>query len=324
MTSIEIRPLVQEDLPALARCHERVFGAAEAHAEETLAWGTCAVPAGPRAFVAQADGRIVGAYLGRAQATWIGGELRAMVQSVDSMIDPEYRAGLKRPGLFVNLARAYFDEYGVRGEDLVHYGWPLEKAWRIGERFLEYRLLREELVLVREVGASVSRPPGVERLEEFGPDLKWLWDRCATSFGAAAVRDAAWARWRFLDHPTNIYTPLGLRDDDGHLRGMCVMREGAWAWPGAAAVCDWLVPDTEPEVFSALEAAACAHAREQGAERLVILVPCWSDAFARFQACGWRVQPSPYRCVARSFDKRFDLAWLRQRWWTTLADSDLA
>jgi hypothetical protein len=326
MTELELRPLQGGDLPSLARCHARVFGEAGARSEAALRWATLDNPAGSRGFVAVDEGEVVAAYLGRATRTWIGAEARSFVQSTDSMVDPEYRSGLKRPGLFVTLAREYFDHYGVRGSDVAHYGWPIESAWRIGERFLNYRLLREELVLVRELNgdAGAGLPEGVERLSDFGEDLRWLWDRCAGHWGAATIRDAEWARWRFLEHPEASYVPLGVRDGDGILRGLAVLREGEWSWPGALPLCDWLVPDEEPEVAALLERAVCGAARAAGAARVVALIPEWSAAFALLQEHGWRVQPSPYRLATRSFDRRFQLEWLRRHWWTTLADSDLA
>ncbi|MCB9915887.1 MAG: hypothetical protein H6828_12220 [Planctomycetes bacterium] len=280
-------------------------------------------------FVALHDGEVAAAYLGRATSTWFAGERRAFVQSVDSMVDPAHRAGLKRPGLFVELARAYFAHYGAAGGDAVHYGWPVEEAWRLGERFLDYALLREELVLVRELGgdddAGDAAPVvGALDVDALEPDLAWLWDRCAPRWGAATLRDAAWARWRFAEHPTTRYRLRGARDAAGVLRGFAALRASAWSWPGAHALVDWLVPDEEPDVFDALERDARALARAAGAARLVTLVPPWSGAFARFQALGWRVRLAPYRCAARSFDRRCDLAWLRAHWWTTLADSDLA
>lgn len=321
MSALELRPLVESDLPSLARCHARVFGEGALDVA-TLRWSSLDAPGGARGFVALAGREVVAAYLGRATSTWFAGERRAFVQSVDSMVDPEHRKGLKRPGLFVELARAYFAHHGDEGGDAVHYGWPVREAWRVGERFLEYGLLREELVLVRELDGGAESE--VETLTEADHELKWLWDRCASAWGAATVRDADWARWRFEEHPGARYRLLGARDEAGLLRGFAAVREGEWSWPGALALVDWLVPDGEPEVFARLEAGVRALARERGAERVVTLVPTWSGAFARFQDLGWRVRRAPYRCAARSFDRRASLPWLREHWWTTLADSDLA
>lgn len=319
-----IRELRPEDAESYLACHRKVFGEAGSKTLDEWRWAFADNPSGPRAHVALHRGAIVAAYAGIAQRTWIGGGERAFVQIVDSMVDPEHRRGLKRPGLYVKVGERFFDAYGDRGEDVVFYGWPMEQALRIGERFLDYRLVREELALVREVDLSKSEafPEEVERLTDLGEELKWLWDRCAGEWGAATIRDAAWARWRFLEHPFRRYTTLGVRRD-GLLRGVAVLREGRWIWPGAMALCDWLVPSEEPEVAELLERAILARARSAEVQRVVAVFPDWSGPFAEFQERGWSVFPSPYSLVARSFDRRFDLAWLRGAWWYTLADSDL-
>jgi len=324
MTDLEIRELQPTDAESYLECHRRVFGEEGGKSLAEWRWAFTESPLGPRAFVALRDGCVVAAYAGLARRTWIGGEERALVQVIDSMVDPGERRGLRRRGLHVAVGEAFFDAYGGESGDVGYFGWPMPAALRIGERFLRYDLVREELVLVRELGGEPSAmPEGVEELTEVGEDLKWLWDRCAPEWGAATIRDAAWARRRFLEHPRERYTLLGVRKE-GILRGLAVLREGAWSWGGAAALCDWLVPPAEEEVARALERAVRARAAAAGSERLVALFPEWSPPFASFQDAGWRVRPAPFSLAARSFDRRFDLAWLRAHWWYTLADSDLA
>ena len=58
---------------------------------------------------------------------WFGGR--------PSMVHPDHRRGLKRPGLFVETALPFFEAYGGKDRDWVHYGWPVENAWRIGKTF---------------------------------------------------------------------------------------------------------------------------------------------------------------------------------------------
>ena len=56
---------------------------------------------------------------------------------------------------------------------------------------------------------------------------------------------------------------------------------------------------------------------------LVTLFPEWSPWFAHFQERGFLVHPTDYALVARNFDPRFDVHWLREHWWYQLSDSDL-
>jgi len=53
------------------------------------------------------------------------------VHIVDSMAHPEYRKGLKRPGLFVTAAYPWFELCSEKG-DAVMYGYPVPIAERIG------------------------------------------------------------------------------------------------------------------------------------------------------------------------------------------------
>ena len=72
-----------------------------------------------------------------------------------------------------------------------------------------------------------------------------------------------------------------------------------------------------------LRDAVLARSRADGATNVPLFLPEWSPWFARFQEWGWVVFPTAYYHVGRSFDPRYDIRWLRENWWFTLADSDL-
>lgn len=320
---LEIRELRDEDLPSLLDCLRAGFGE-RAHDEASWRWSSSPPGLPRRAFVGLREGRVVGLYAGRPTRTWLGGEERLCVQSVDLVVHPDERRGLGGGRLHRAIADAYFDHYGERGEDAVHFGWPVPASRRLGQGVLGYRLVRDELVLVRELGGAPPEDgPAVERLDSFGEDLRWLWDRCAPEWGAAALRDAAHARWRYLERPGVGYVPLGVRRE-GLLRGLAVVRTTPWSVEGALPLLDWLVPAEEPEVAGALLSAAERVAAEAGARRLVVLLPPWSAAFADLQERGWRAHPTPYAQLFRSFDRRFDADGWREWAWLTLADTDLA
>lgn len=288
-------------------------------------------PAGTRVFVATDGGRVVAQYAGVPLRVWIDGRAEVFTQSVDSMVHPDFRKGLKRPGLFVELARAYFDHFGENGSDAVHYGWPLEPAWRIGKRFLRYECVREEIVLLKSLDepieeSSVAETSGaidVRPLDPVGEELRWLWERCCGEWGASAVRDADFYRWRFASTAAREYRLFGARDARGVLRGCAALRKGDWLTAGTRALCDWLVPTVEIETALALERTVLEAASQDGGQRVVTLIPEWSAPFQSFQRRGWLVHPAPYRLAARCFDKRFDHLFLREHWWLSLADSDL-
>jgi hypothetical protein len=323
MTSPSIRELQPGEEDSLLECQRVCFGPGRAKSRTEWEWAFRRPGLPLRQIVAVQDGRVVAAYSGLPQRTWIGGEERLCVQPVDVMVHPEFRRGLRRRGLYLQIAQAFLERYGTRGGDALHYGWPIDAARRVGERFLGYEWVREELALVRTLGENPGEfPSGVREVRQLGDELKWLWDRCAPEWGAATVRDAAWARWRFLERPGCAYRLLGAYDED-LLVGLAVLRRSPWTWPGALPLCDWLVPPGELAVAQDLERAARCAAQRDGAGSLVALFPDSAAAFGLFQELGWRVVLSPYRLVARSFDGRFDSDWLRAYWWYSLADSDL-
>jgi len=322
-TRYTFRELRMEDLPSWLRTRARCFPEDEALDEEAFHKLYSMNPAGGRILVAVEGEEVVASYAAQPVRARAGGEDVYFSHVVDSMVHPEHRAGLKNPGLFVRTAQTFFERFGDM--DAVHYGWPVERALKVGRRFLEYRVVREELALVRELDAEPDAPEvEVLELEELGPEVFALWERCAGDWEASAVRDADFLRWRFLEHPQKKYTVLAARDEDGALAGLCVVGEDELHSDGARALADWLVPGGSEEVARSLEAAAGLLARASGAERLVASLPPWSADFAAFQERGWRVQTTPYSLCARSFDRRFDHDLFGRGWWLTFADGDLA
>jgi len=328
MSEYEIRELREGDEDSLLETFNRVFCAQDpGHTARTRAqwdWAFRQNPAGFRVWLALHEGQVVAQYAALPYRVWIGGEQRVFAQIVDSMVHPEHRAGLKRPGLFVQTALPFFDAYGGVDRDLVHYGWPVETAWRVGKTFLDYEVVRTQPFLAREIdGGAGAAPPEVEELGRFDEQVRWLYDRCVGAWQASTVRDAAFMNWRFCDNPHHDYVALGVRDAEGVLRGCAVYRFGDWVLPRMGLIVDWLVPPEEPEVGEALLAAVSARAAADGAQVTATLFPEWSPWFESFQAAGFQVHPSRYFMVARNFDRRYDMLWLRDHWWYQLADTDL-
>lgn len=319
-TDVDIRPLRPEDETAVLRTFHEVFGASRTPAE--WRWAFVDNPAGTRAHVALAGDRVVAQYAALPSRVWIAGEERVFAQIVDSMAHPDHRGG----GLFVRTAKGFFDEYGGPQKDLVHYGWPVERAWRIGRRKLGYEAVRTQTFLARELGDGGADPegrvPGVEVLEDLDEQVRWLYDRCVGAFGASTIRDAAWMRWRYLEHPEHRYVLLGARDGQGILRGLAVYRFASFLLPDLGVLVDWLVPPEEPEVGDLLLEACAARARADGARALLALLPEWSPWFDHFQRRAFLVHPSDYLTVARNFHPRYRMEWLRHHWWYQLGDSD--
>lgn len=326
MNAYTIRPLEPDDARTALAAWNRVFASTLGSVPRDLrdwTWAFEANPAGRRAFVAVHAGAVVAQYAALPVRMLVEGKERVFAQIVDSLVVPEHRAGLKRPGLFVDVGRAFFDACGGAEKDVVYYGWPVESAWRIGERFLGYKLLRGQLVLARDVGAGASTlPDGVTRIERFESDVRALYDRCSSAWGASAIRDERYLNWRYVDRPGHAYLRLAARDAEGTLSGVVVLCMTDFWKPETCAIADWLVPANDTEVAALLFEAALAEARALGARAICAVQPEWSSWFGWFQAQGSLVHTSEYSLSARSFHPRYDLDWLRERWWYQLGDSD--
>lgn len=327
MADYQFREFRDADLPSLLDCFNRVFRDENPeHVDRTRSqWEYLFKrnPAGWRIYLALCGGQAVAQYAAVPIRMWVNAKERRFAQIVDSMVHPEHRRGLKRPGLFVQTALPFFEAYGGRDRDLVHYGWPVENAWRIGRTFLKYEVVRTQTVLAREPRGEDGMPAEVERLASFDHQAQWVFDRCCGDWGASAIRDESFLNWRFVENPFHSYEIFGVRDAEGLLRGYAVYRFCDWKLPRMGIIVDWLVPPGEPEVGELLRRAVDARAAENRATTVALFLPEWSPWFERFQSWGFMVWPTDYYMVGRNFHPRYDMRWLREAWWYQLADSDL-
>ena len=180
-----------------------------------------------------------------------------------------------------------------------------------------------ELDLERfEIGAGCDHPG-------FAEEARWLWDRLSGNWGASAIRDAAFLNWRLTKHPRHRYSVVVSRNADGVLWSYAVYRHGDWIEKDMGMLVDWLAPPpAHPDAYHAerLHAGLLALAASDVGGRATSLTgifPDRSPEFTRFQERGWRVHPSEYFMIGRSYHRRYDMLWLRDHWWYTLIDTDL-
>jgi hypothetical protein len=287
-------------------------------------WAFARNPAGQRIYVAECDGVIAAQCAALPYRVLIEGKPATFTQGVDSMVHPEHRKGLRRPGLYVETARPFFERYGGHGADILHYGWPVEPAWRIGRTFLGYEIVRTQTIHFRAPGPGPSAlPAGVERLSAFGPEVHRLYLRCQAEWGTSIIRDDRYLNWRFVENPRYRYHLLAARDQAGELAGYVVFRRAGWPVPDTGLVMDWLVPSDDVVVGELLREALLAQARADGARLVLAVFPEWTPWQLRFQDWGWRVHPSDYLLIGIIQDPRYDTWWLRQHWWYQLAELDV-
>jgi hypothetical protein len=323
----EIRPFRPGDEERILATFNLVFGENDpAFVPRTRAewdWAFARNPAGQRMWVAEHAGTIAAQCAALPYRVLVDGRETSFTQGVDSMTHPEHRKGLRRPGLYVETAYPFFRQFGGFGNDLLHYGWPVEPAWRIGRTFLGYEIVRTQVVHALDVPAGpTTLPREVERLERFDDDVHALYLRCQRAWGASTIRDARYLNWRFCERPGVRYHVFGVRAR-GALRGYAVFRRAERPFPGGGLVMDWLVPEDEPEVGELLREAVLAQARLDGAGAVVAVFPEWTRWNEIFQEWGFRLHSTPYLLIGIIQDSRYDTWWLREHWWVQLAELDV-
>jgi hypothetical protein len=297
----------------------------------TWSWVYEQNPSGARIWVAVApDGSIAGHYGGLPQLVRGPEGRRVIVHAVDSFVVAAHRQGLERPGMFVRTAEPWFAECETRGDSMV-YGYPVTKAMRIGQRYLGYTPMRRLDYLMRAPG-GLEAPGGVvvAEVDAVPAELDALCERSLPAHAMGLVRDHGYLDWRYARSPDREgrhYRMLTARRD-GALVGFAVAAD-ALLVPDHDALIDVVIPEHETDAFQALVAAIDARAAERGRDGVMtVLPPWWGPTRHLLEHCGFVERSSGEwleRTLShRSFEPQWTTDWLRDHWFYTLGDSDLA
>lgn len=333
-----LRPYAPGDEQAILETFNRVFRevCGEGFRERSLAewnWQFRENPRGMRVMLAvDRDGTVAAQYAAVPMAALSPLGPTNFLHAVDSMVHPEHRAGLKKPGLFVRVGQAWFEWIRALGLDSVGFGYPVRPAWRIGSRYLGYTLVRviDYLACAAERLAGVAA--GAARIEVQAAsafpagETDALWEEWALGVQAAIVRDAAYLDWRYRACPGRDYRIL-LARRQGRLVGLAVVHPSHELLPGSATLAEWLVLPGEDGAGRALLSEAGLLARRRERSRLLALVPPWRPEWGFLQGAGFEVVPSAdyleRRLGSYLWKERMTSAWLAEHWFYTLGDSDL-
>ncbi len=330
----EIRAFRPGDEASLLETYNRVFHAGDSagggrteagpRSADEWSWAFERNPAGRRVFVALDGDRVVAQYAALPTRMLVEGQECTGLHVVDTMVHPEHRSGARQPGLFVLTARAFFAAYGGLERDPLHFGWPVDRAWRVGRRLLDYEVVRVQNAMVAELAdvGGLGHSAEVEVIERFGPEVDALARTCANEVGASTYRDADHLNWRIVDHPRHAYRCLGV-GSGGARDGVAIWRRADLGVPNLGVIVDWMVPLDNVDQATALLERVADEARAEGLTTLALWCPEWSPWCAWFQERGFRVQPTDYLTTARSWSRRHDPIWLRDHWWYQLSDTDL-
>ncbi|MFN3241272.1 MAG: hypothetical protein ACE37K_07125 [Planctomycetota bacterium] len=333
---LTIRPYRPGDESAILKTFNLVFRevCGPDYVDRTLQqwrWAYEHNPAGQRISIAVADdGTVASQYAGmpmRYDTPW--GE-QLFVHCVDSMTHPDWRQGLKAKSLFVETCMPFWAHSREIG-DALFYGFPVDAAYRIGKRYLEYEMMRVIDFVIRERDAGPLEAPAglvVEKVDVVPADVEALYAQVRADKQCLLRRDARYLDWRYVQNPAAADYELWAVRRGGALCGLMVLKPGSGLAPDACTIADWLVPEADADAADALLARAVARQHDEGRQRLMAVFPPWSHEHAHLLARGFVETPSSTwlqrRLIHNICKAEITPEFLAERWWYTLGDSDLA
>jgi hypothetical protein len=333
---VTIRPYRPGDEHAILQTFNLVFRevCGPDYVDRTLAqwrWAYLENPAGHRISLALADdGTVASQYAGMPMLYDTPWGAQRFVHCVDSMTHPAHRQGLRAKSLFVETCMPFWAHSRTIG-DALFYGFPVDAAFRIGQRYLEYEMMTVVDYLIRERAAGPLPPPAgidVAKVDAVPPDVGGLYDDVRSDKVCLLRRDYRWLVWRWVDNPARTDYELWTARRSGRLAGLMVLKPGSGLAPDAATIADWLVPERDAEVRDALLAAAVRRQHDENKQRLLTVFPPWSREANAFAARGFAWTPSANwlqrRLIHNICSPAITPEFLAQNWWYTLGDSDLA
>ncbi|MBW1781813.1 MAG: GNAT family N-acetyltransferase [Deltaproteobacteria bacterium] len=145
------------------------------------------------------------------RANWKGKTV-SVTHLADIMSHPDCRG----TGLFVRTGAAFFDLFAGPQATVFYYGFPGEYHFNIGKRYLEYTALEPKVSFLtgrtKDVAQNMVRFGGrVDTIMHMDDLLDDVWKRCCADYPFALIRDSAFLRWRFSEHPLRRYEIWGYR-----------------------------------------------------------------------------------------------------------------
>lgn len=322
MADVVYRPFRAGDEAAINDGFNQVFGLHRPI--EEWRWKFPAEPEGRWIMLAEdASGCLVGHYAAVPVRLQVGPlEIRAG-QPCDVFTRVGTRHGLAAARTYIATVKAFFAEFGVPDRLSVLYGFPGDRALRLGLARLGYDEMSPQPVPVwRRRAARSGRLLTGHRVHSgfVAPTADVLWGRARARYAVAAVRNGGWIGRRFCHRPGVEYDHLTAWRH-GEVVALAVVRT-------AGKLASWaeLVWDGEDALaLAALDRAVAALARARGADTIEMWLggdPLASRVLSRL---GWEEgsHPDNLVMVAKSFHPEVKAASFAGRFFLTMSDADL-
>ncbi len=335
-TTYTVRQYRPGDEHGILRLFNQVFGEDDPSFRprtlEQWHWEFRDNPAGMQIIVAEdAGGRIVAHYACLPARTQLKDEQVLTGQGVDSMVHPDSRRGLKKEGPFLQVARAYLETFGNERVCAFGFGFPNEKAFRVGVRRIGYVPVVPSLpTLFRNffsdsddetVGRKFQGAREVREVTAFEASADQLWKRVRAAFPVALLRDSLYLNWRYARCARGRYRLFEVCDD-GRLAAVFVTR-ALWQGLPILALADYLGDPRDEASFALALRQALRCARDEKQVRVEAWFPRSHPFFEQALEAGFKTEPSQANLCVMLFRKDLELDWLARNWFFTIGDSDL-
>jgi lipopolysaccharide transport system ATP-binding protein len=297
-----------------------LFARAFGHAMPAAQWRWKYAGIDPVGTLVHRGKRVIAFYGGMPRSVRCHGEPMTAVQIGDVMVDPVERAVLMRKGPFFLAASAFAERFMGSGSDYAFaFGFPSERHARLGERLALYE--RVDDVLEATWPPLPPRAGLLHRTRELREQelgiVDGLWQRMADELRhvVLGVRDSAYIRRRFLEHPAAKYLVLLVRRRlGGQPRGVLVLRDHGQS---GIELIDVVAP---PDALMALVAVARRVAGRLGRPKVFAwMTPRAADSF---KASGPTLQRAGIPVPTIVWKTAPDLEKLRGHWWLLGGDAD--
>jgi len=290
-------------------------------------------PAGNQIVLAvDNDGEVICQYCCLPYHVNLRGEKVVSGLGVDSFADPSFRQGLKKEGVFLRVARNYFKTIAIPEITAFGYGFPNDKAYRIGVKMLKYHEIRKpQNSLYRnlwqvqnddDVGGGIEANSTIEEIKSFDKRFDDFWESLLSSYPMATWRDSAYLNWRYFACHWIPYRAFAATDSSGALKGFCVLRPG-WQDHPMLAVPEILThPDDEGTLADILRFIT-SFARTNNQQRIEFWLADSCKPYDLARRMGFKAENSPFNLVGRFYRDDLDLKYAYDNWYYTLGDMDI-
>ena len=330
-TDWELRPYREGDAQGILDLFNAVFREENPyHVDRTLdQWRWTFEGAGfdHQTWVAerQGDGKLIGQYTAIPAYVHVKGQKLLISQAVDTCVDSDYRRSLKREGLFLSLARTWFEHWGREGMSHIVYGFPNNRAFPVGTRVLHYRPLHCPVPKLTRAsspeGLNRTDAVKIEEVDRFDSQVDALYERLKDDHGLSTYRDHAYLNWRYVDHPLVDYKILYAKRG-ADLSGYLVYRIG-WLDRATVPLVDILCDLGDRETLETLVAHAASAATDANQPTLETWMPSGFAHCQALESMGFQAEEGQFNLCIRIFCSYFDMGYADRKWYYTMGDSDI-